>query len=45
MPSLYLLAPADILDLTPTLGPSKAVIEASLSRLMVATHNVGEKMT
>jgi hypothetical protein len=33
------------LTLTPTLIQSKAMIEASLSRLMVATQQVGENMT
>jgi hypothetical protein len=44
MASLHLLAPASTLDLTLTLGPSKAMIETSLSRLMVATQQVGETM-
>jgi hypothetical protein len=46
MPSLYLLAPAGTLELTSNLRVHlKATIEASLSRLMVATQQVGEKMT
>jgi hypothetical protein len=45
-PSLHLLVPTGTLDLTPNLlGLSKAMIEASLSRLMVATKQVGERMT
>jgi hypothetical protein len=45
MPSLYLLALAGLLVGLPHFVRPKATIEASLSRLMVSTQQVGENMT
>jgi hypothetical protein len=44
-PSLYLLAPVGTMVGLPRFIRPKATIEASLSRLMVATQQVGENMT